>query len=419
MKAKKIAIIGGGPIGLESALYARQLGFDVDLFEKNQVGSHILSWGHVTLFSPWEMNHSPLGVRLLKKQYPSWREPGGSDYLTGKEFVETYLQPLNALPPLADRIHTGLQVHSISREGALKGDLIGDSRRSNHPFRILTIDSNDNERIYRADIIIDAGGVYGNPNWLGTGGIPALGELQSCPYIDYIIPNVYGADRKKFANKKTLLIGSGYSAATVACDFQNLMREEPQTSLLWVIREKRDFPIPEIEHDQLPNRANLTKRANSMVRNRAIQFRNNTSIDSVHYSEHEDKFEIGLKTNSAIETLEVDRVIANVGYGPDNSIYRELQVHECYTSRGPMKLAAALLGSSSTDCLAQESPGADMLKNPEPNFFIIGNKSYGRNPTFLIRIGLEQITGVFSLITGKVNLNLYDEVRQENKEAQL
>ena len=78
-------------------------------------------------------------------------------------------------------------------------------------------------------------------------------------------------------------------------------------------------------------------------------------------------------------------MIATVGYGPDNSIYRELQVHECYATRGPMKLAATLLGASSTDCMAQESAGADTLKNPEPNFYIIGNKSYGRNPTFLIR----------------------------------
>src|SRR5690606_15680271 len=43
------------------------------------------------------------------------------------------------------------------------------------------------------------------------------------------------------------------------------------------------------------------------------------------------------------QTLEVDRIIANVGYRPDTELYRELQIHLCYASDGPMKLAASLL----------------------------------------------------------------------------
>jgi len=65
-----------------------------------------------------------------------------------------------------------------------------------------------------------------------------------------------------------------------------------------------------------------------------------------------------------------------------------------------MKLASALLSSSSVDCLIQESHGADTLKNPEPNFFILGSKSYGRNATFLMRVGWEQVDEVFSLLDG-------------------
>ena len=44
-----------------------------------------------------------------------------------------------------------------------------------------------------------------------------------------------------------------------------------------------------------------------------------------------------------------------------------------------MKLAAALLGARGGDCLAQTSHGAETLANPEPGFFILGAKSYGRN----------------------------------------
>jgi thioredoxin reductase len=412
MENNKIVIIGAGPIGLEAALYASQLGYKVEVFEKGEIGSNILDWGHVTLFSPWRMNHSSLGVALLKKHKPEWHEPAQEDYLTGKEYVESYLLPLSTLPQLNNKIHTDTRVEFIGRERIFKGELIGDSNRAAYPFRILTVDSKGVESCFSANIVIDASGVYGNHNWLGDGGIPALGEKQGEPYIAYDLEDIYGMDRAKYAGKKTLLVGAGYSAATTICDFQNLIREEPRTSVIWVIRETREEPIPVIAGDTLPNRAKLTEIANALATgvHRQIEFRNNTTIESIQYFENEGKFIVGLKRNGSVEKVEVDRVIANVGYGPDNSLYRELQVHECFASRGPMKLAAALLGASSTDCLTQTSQGADTLQNPEPNFFIIGNKSYGRNSTFLIRIGLSQIQEVFMLITGDQHLSLYKQV---------
>ncbi|MFQ5751448.1 MAG: hypothetical protein ACE5HI_05575, partial [bacterium] len=263
----------------------------------------------------------------------------------------------------------------------------------------------------------DASGVYGYPNWIGEGGIPALGEMKHRELIDYTLQDIYGTERSKFCSKKTLLIGAGYSAATTICTFQNLIREEPDTSVVWVIRENPTHPIQTIAEDALPNRARLTHTANTIAQNgnSNITFRNNTTIESIQYFEKEDEFSVELKSNGSVEKIRVDRIIANVGYGPDNSLYRELQVHECFASRGPMKLAAALLGSSSADCLKQTSMGADTLKNPEPNFFIIGNKSYGRNSTFLMRVGLSQIVELFALISGNPDLNLYEDILSESK----
>jgi hypothetical protein len=100
------------------------------------------------------------------------------------------------------------------------------------------------------------------------------------------------------------------------------------------------------------------------------------------------------------ETVVCDRIIANVGYRPDASIYRELQVHECYATQGPMNLAASLLAQNTADCLAIQSGGADLLRNPEPDFYILGAKSFGTNSSFLLRLGHEQIAQVFTLITG-------------------
>ena len=98
------------------------------------------------------------------------------------------------------------------------------------------------------------------------------------------------------------------------------------------------------------------------------------------------------------ETHRVDRVVAHVGHRPDRSIHRELQVHECYASEAPMKLAVALLEAGSTDCLSQPPARGSSLESPEPGFFILGAKSYGRGSTFLLRTGYEQVADVLARI---------------------
>ena len=99
----------------------------------------------------------------------------------------------------------------------------------------------------------------------------------------------------------------------------------------------------------------------------------------------------------------VGRVLAMVGYRPDTALTQELQVaaqqqldtpqhrtaqvHYCYASEGPMRLAASLLaaGGGGGDCLAQVAGGDDTLVSPEHGVFILGMKSYGRGSAFLLR----------------------------------
>src|SRR5207253_288689 len=101
------------------------------------------------------------------------------------------------------------------------------------------------------------------------------------------------------------------------------------------------------------------------------------------------------------------RLVANVGYAPDTTLYRELQVHECYASQGPMALAAALAKQAGGDCLTIAASGPASLRTTEPNFFVLGAKSYGRNSHFLMRAGFEQVRDVFAMIAGRPDLDLY------------
>src|SRR5690242_16514866 len=94
----RIAVLGAGPVGLEAALYGASLGCEVTLFEAGTVGENYERWGHVTLFSPWRMNHTPLGLQAIAATATPGRAPGPEDLLTGREHRRLYLEPLSRSP---------------------------------------------------------------------------------------------------------------------------------------------------------------------------------------------------------------------------------------------------------------------------------------------------------------------------------
>ena len=98
----RIAVLGAGPIGLEAALYARFLGYDVDVYERGHTCENVLSWGHARLFSPLRLNRSRLGLAAIGAQRPSWTPPDDEAVLSGRELVEGYYLPLSQTDLLAD-----------------------------------------------------------------------------------------------------------------------------------------------------------------------------------------------------------------------------------------------------------------------------------------------------------------------------
>ena len=73
-----------------------------------------------------------------------------------------------------------------------------------------------------------------------------------------------------------------------------------------------------------------------------------------------------------------------------------------------MKWSATLIGTTDTDCLAQQTQSHDSLMTTEPNFYVLGSKSHNRWSNFLFQNGLDQIRMLFSVIADRDNLNLYD-----------
>ncbi len=394
MSRRRMAILGAGPIGLECLLRFRVADWEADVYEAGRVGESVRRWGHVRMFSPWRMNVSEAGREVVPQ------DGIDPDTLpTADEYLAAYLEPLAAHPLLAGHVHTRTEVVGVSRGTLLKNEEIASAARGGPPFRILLRDASG-ERVEGADVVIDATGTFATHNWLGPGGIPAVGE-RTARGVEYRLPDIDGRDRARFAGRRTLVVGAGHSAATAIAAFESLAGEAAGTRVFWLTRTDDERPVAEVPDDPLAERARIAAAANRVAAD-GDGWLERLPGAYVHGLEHEDRaFRVDIGRDGAERSISVDRVLALVGYRPDPAIARELQVQTCWATEGTYPLAAALLSNagSSADCLAAGGGlDAETLRHPEPRFFTLGTKSYGRNPNFLLDAGFRQVEEIFALL---------------------
>jgi len=348
-----LAIIGAGPVGLEAALAALDRGFDVQVFEQGEVGSHPLAWGHVRMFTPWRMNLGKHSRAHLEAA--GWTAPDPETRPTGLELAERYLQPLALLPEMIRLIHPYTQVVRASRHGLLRGEGSDAGTRRTRPFRLLVRDQGGRESFHHAFSLVDASGVYANPDWAGTGGIPAHSELYLRPQMAYHVEDVLGLDREKYAGRRTVVIGEGAFAATTVAALARLADEAPGTTVAWVTRAIASGVFPNAEHDPLPGRRELRIRAHALATGAhpAVAHIGGAEIEEFEFNPATHRYRVILATGEEMRTEEADRVIVNAGFGPDETLCRELD-------------------------------------QDEPQFFALGHGPHGREPDFLLETGYQQ-----------------------------
>lgn len=393
-----IAIVGAGPVGLEAALTAAGGGFPFTVYEAGvELAANVRSWGHVRMFTPWSMNFSPRMTAALERASRTLPDAGVEP--TGDELLFHLLEPLSELPQIAPHVRLGQRVRAIGREGLLKHEEIATARRAATPFRLLIAHRDGSESITHADIVLDCTGTYGTPNSTGDGGIPAPGEKSLDRRIVRFLPNL-SSEEGSWAGQTVLLVGGGHSAQTAACELADFAQRHTGTRVHWVLRAAA--PHFGGSEDALPARAALHARAQALLDGGSSAFTVHRGALVDGLSAVGSRLSARLRTAGGPAEVMVDRVLSLTGGVGDHKLYRQLQVHECYAFAAPMKLSAALLAASggSADCLDQQSHGVDALKNPEPGFFILGAKSYGRNNTFLLRVGYQQVEEVFAFLAG-------------------
>lgn len=399
-----VAILGAGPTGLEAALAASEMGLDFALFEAgSEIATNIASWGHVRLFSPWELDVSPRMRRALAAAGHS--TPDGPGCPTGEELRRRVLKPLAELPVIAEHLYLSCRALAVGRSGQLKTSAIGSPRRAETPLRLL-LERAGAEQVVYADAVLDCTGSLTRPLSLGDGGIPALGERAAAARIVRHLPD-FDEDPERWDGRELLLVGSGHSAQTAAVALAALSeraaaRGERPLHLHWAVRTPA--AVRPAADDPLPGRRALETQAARLLEGRlpAVTPHLGVVVDAIVQrpdAPQRAPLEVNLKREGGgRESVRADTILSLVGSVGDQELYRELQVHECYATSGPMRLAAHLLGETSADCLAQPASGVEVLSNPEAGFFILGAKSYGRNSAFLMRTGWEQVEAVMATL---------------------
>jgi hypothetical protein len=389
-----IAVIGAGPVGLAAAAHLLAQGLPVKLYEAGPaVGANLRDWGHVRVFTPWRYCVDAAATALLHRQ--GWRLPAANAFPTGAELVARYLEPLAATPGLAAVIETGARVTAISRLGL---DKVVSRGREEHPF-LLAVTSGNGVRRDLARAVIDASGTWTTPNPLGGSGLPAEGEAAFAGRIAYGIPDILGRSRHIYAGMTTLVVGSGHSAGNALLELAQLADTQPQTSFIWATRSTDLVRIyGGGDADQLPARGVLGAEVRELVESGRVTPVTGFSIVSLH--EENGRIVVEGETASGPHRIgPVDRIIAATGQRPDLSLTCELRLDldpwlESTKALGP------LIDPNEHSCGDVPPHGHRELAHPEPGFYTVGIKSYGRAPTFLLLTGYEQVRSVAAAIAG-------------------
>ncbi len=387
-----IAVIGAGPIGLAAAAHLVARGETPLILEAGDaIGASVREWAHVRFFSPWRYSIDAAARTLLETH--GWTEPDPDAHPTGQDLIDHYLAPLAATPEIAPHLRLASRVVSVTRRGVDKMKTVG---RADVPFALRVRSAAGREETLLARAVIDASGTWTMPNPLGGSGVPAIGEEALRDSISYGIPDVLGAQRARYAGRRVLVVGSGHSAFNAILDLTRLAAEEPDTTITWAVRRPT---LGQVfgggADDALPERGELGRRVRALVA--AGTLRVVTGFTVAEVARTADGSAVVGEGGEALPP--VDEIIATTGFRPDLTPLRELRLVLDPAVESPVALAP-LIDPNVHSCGTVPPHGAVELTHPETDVYIVGMKSYGRAPTFLLLTGYEQVRSVAAALVG-------------------
>ena len=385
-----VVVVGAGPAGLAAAAHLVERGVTPLVLEAGAVaGANVRQWRQVRLFSRWAELIDPAAEKLLAPT--GWRAPAADGYPTGAQWARDYLQPLADV--LGDRVRFDARVVGVARQGR---DRVVDAGRDTEPLTVHVESPRGEERI-TARAVVDASGTWSTPNPLGGDGLPAVGEKAAAAHITYQVPDLDDpVVRARYAGKRIAVAGSGHSALTALVGFAKLAELEPGTHVVWLLRRGQvGSTFGGGDADQLPARGALGQRAEA-----AVQAGHISTVTGFRTATVEQVSEGVVLTSLDGRRLDpVAEVVTLTGFRPDLSWLSEVRLDLDPTLQAPRALAP-LIDPNVHSCGTVYPHCAAELIQPEPGFYLVGMKSYGRAPTFLALTGYEQVRSVVAAIAG-------------------
>jgi thioredoxin reductase len=362
-------------------LATRKLDFVV-LEAGDTVAASVADWAHVKLFSPWRFNTDVAARTLLETD--GWTAPDPDTLPTGGDLITNYLAPLATRPSIAPHLRFGVAVTAIARQGT---DKVRTAGRETTPFLLRL--SNGSEVL--ASAVIDASGTWRSPNPIGGNGLPAHGESEARAAGRIIdgMPDVTGRLREHFAGKSVAVVGAGHSATGTLLAMAELA--ETGTHVQWVVRAPN------------PDRAYGGGDADALPARGAIGTRVRALADSGRITVHTGFFVFEVTDQGLVSAdgrkVEAEVIVNATGARPDHSPGSELRL-DLDPVLGSTRALAPLIDPNKHSCGTVPPHGVDELAHPEPGYFIVGAKSYGRAPTFLLATGYEQTRSIVAALAG-------------------
>lgn len=390
--ALPVAVIGAGPVGLAAAAHLLRYQQPFVVLEAGrEPGAAIREWGHVTTFSPWRYMVDGAARELLESS--GWQPPDPDTLPTGNDLVDRFVRPLANHSAVAPHVRYRARVTAVGRKDF---DKVRTKGRDQQPFEIRL----ESGEVIEARAVIDASGTWQHPNPAASGGVPVAGEREHADRIVYGIPDVTGRDRARYAGKRVLVVGSGHSAFNVILDLLTLSEQAPGTAIVWAMRRDNLATVwGGGASDALAARGELGQRARRAVESGRIRVLTPFRIRSI--ARTNDVLAITGVIHGDETAVTIDEMVVCTGFRPGLEMLKEVRLSidpwlECTSALGP------LIDPNEHSCGTVRPHGARELAHLEKDFYIVGMKSYGRAPTFLLATGYEQVRSVVAMLAGDV-----------------
>ncbi len=420
-----VAVIGGGAIGIEAALYARFLGYYVLIIDAARMCQSWSRSAHLPMLIPFGQAASPLGLAALDAHQPEVAMPGADSVLTGQEFVDRYLIPLARTDLLVDSVHVHSRVMSVSRIEARR-EAAGDIQdRADVEFRLAIHSKKRGWFAERADIVLDCSGVS-EPRWLGPGGGMAIGEVEQSHLIERGLLNMAKC-QADYANQRIVLTGMSLDALQNLRTLLQLSEQASETKITWLVPMDLNMNDasqwlahiqtwqdggPELASDQ----AILAALKGQHPRVGMLPC---VGIERMIAGPQGLNLTIQLDENNTVDSM-CDRVVANVGLEANWDHARALRIGRSSVLDRPTLDQPQLAQSVTTDAdgdshsaVLQSVDLETSILTMEPHYYVLGSKSFGlAHDRFTLSQGHQQIRQAFAWIGGRETLDLYSNIRR-------